>query len=204
MGEAVLAKTSLADYLELEEQATERHEYYGGEIYAMAGGTAKHATLCSRTSQIIGTAVDSKGRGCRTFSSDMKIFVEEDYAAVYPDFSAVCGTPEFYDQKQLLLLNPGLVVEVLSPSTMARDLGFKLKLYQQIPSLQEILYLWSDQILAQRHFRAGSFWAIETFHERGSEMALESLGITVKLESLYGPLAQELPWATDQEEKPTK
>jgi Uma2 family endonuclease len=204
MGVAAIAKTSLADYLELEEKAGERHEYFGGDVYAMAGGTGTHATLCSRTSQVIGGAVDAKGLGCRTYNSDMKIFIEEDYAAVYPDFSALCGAPEYYDKKELLLLNPSMVVEVLSQTTMARDLGAKLKLYQLIPSLQEILYIWSDQVLAQRHFRAGAFWATETYHAPGALIALQSLGISITLDSLYGPLTKELPWATDQEESAKK
>lgn len=201
MGDPVAAKVTLAEYLEREELATEKHEYHAGYILAMSGGTANHSALAVEAGFAINTALRSAQKSCTVYSSDLKVYLVDEHYSVYPDLTVVCGPKEFYDEKQLLLTNPTLVVEVLSPSTSAWDLGPKLKLYKSIPALREVLFIWSERIFVQRSFRETIGWGSETYDAPASTIPLPSLGIELTIESLYGTLIHELPWLHDSKRK---
>src|ERR1051326_657817 len=103
------------EYLSLEREATEKSEYLNGEIYAMAGGSPTHNAIAFNVSTAIGPQI--KGGPCRGYSSDMRIQVDETGLYTYSDGVFVCGEPRFDDVKKDNLLNPTLIVEVLSPTT---------------------------------------------------------------------------------------
>ncbi len=108
----------------------------------------------------------------------------DDY--VYPDVTAVYGEPQFLDLTRDTLLNPNLIVEVLSPSTEAYDRGRKFELYQSIPSFTEYLLLASDRVHADFYVRQpGGLWLRSSFGELGDELTLESVGCRLKLADLY-------------------
>lgn len=131
-----------AEYLAWEAEQDERHEYIRGEVYAMAGGTLAHnaATLA------IGATLRQhlKGTPCRVFVSDVKVRIEASDAHFYPDVVVTCAAQDVADPKALLLREPLLIVEVLSPSTAAFDRGGKFAHYRLLPSLQEYVLIDPD------------------------------------------------------------
>ena len=151
-------KISFAEYLELERLADTKSEYRGGEIFAMAGGTLTHAELSARMVALLGRVL---GQSCRVFTSDLKIYATAVGEGMYPDVSLLCGEPEFYDARRDVLLNPTVVVEVLSPSTREYDQSLKAGFYRTIPSLEALILLDSERVYVQRQARKASGWLLE-------------------------------------------
>ena len=129
------------EYLRLERGATEKHAYFRGEIFAMAGGSVRHSLITARAIRHLGNRL--AGRGCEVFESNLRVRIPRTTLYTYPDLSVVCGPVAFdpLDQDQETILNPTLIVEVLSPSTEAYDRGAKFENYQTIESLRGYLLL---------------------------------------------------------------
>ena len=134
----------------MEESATEKSEYYRGEIFAMAGAKADHNIITSNIMMSLGPRL--RGSSCRIFTSNLRVHVEANTLFTYPDLSIVCGKPVFYNDDEMNLTNPVVIVEVLSPSTKNYDRGDKFRLYQGLPSLQEYILVDSQAVLVE-HFR---------------------------------------------------
>lgn len=132
---ALESRVTYAKYLELEEKASEKHEYLRGVIYAMSGGTSDHGRIAA--SMIIELGIALRGRPCNVYSSDVRIRIVETDLATYPDASIVCGKLEHAADDRHGVVNPILIVEVLSDSTEAYDRGAKAAHYRRIPSLKE-------------------------------------------------------------------
>ncbi|HLX42939.1 MAG TPA: Uma2 family endonuclease [Bryobacteraceae bacterium] len=122
-------------YLEIERAAEFRNEFYNGRIYAMSGGSWTHAVVIGNFVRSLGNALDK--RPCFVTSSDMRMCVSPDGLYTYPDIMVICGEPKFLDGRTDTVVNPALVVEVLSPSTEAYDRGFKAAQYRTVGSLKE-------------------------------------------------------------------
>ncbi|WP_438022524.1 Uma2 family endonuclease [Sorangium sp. So ce233] len=121
-------KLSPGEYLELERASEVRHEYAGGEIFAMSGGAFEHSAIAANIGRLL---VNAPGeRGCMALSSDMRIKIPSADRYVYPDGSVVCGRPEFEDERRDTLLSPVLVLEVLSDSSEAYDRGDRFAHHQ--------------------------------------------------------------------------
>jgi Uma2 family endonuclease len=133
---AALHRYSYEEYLGYERASELKHEYIGGEIVAMAGGSRRHSALAANVTIALGT---TRPAGCTVFQSDLRIRILATGVATYPDVSMVCGPTEVDpgDPSGETITNPGLLVEVLSPSTEQVDRGYKWLQYQRIPSLQE-------------------------------------------------------------------
>jgi Uma2 family endonuclease len=131
-----LHRYSYEEYLAYERASELKHEYIGGEIVAMAGGSRRHSALAANVTIALGT---TRPAGCIVFQSDLRIRILASGVATYPDVSMVCGPTEVdpADPSGETITNPTLVVEVLSASTEQIDRGFKWQQYQRIPSLQE-------------------------------------------------------------------
>jgi Uma2 family endonuclease len=125
-----------AEYLALEDESSIRHEYLDGEIYAMAGGTPDHAALAAAAIRILGSSLQP---GCRVFTSDLRVRIAASGLSTYPDGAVVCGRTLRAADDQIAVVNPVLLVEVTSASTEAYDRGEKLRHYQQLASVQEVL-----------------------------------------------------------------
>ena len=166
-----------ADYLAFENDSATKHEFFNGEILAMAGARPLHNRVAGNTQVSLGGLV--RGRGCGTFNSDQRIHVPRTGLYTYPDGGVACGKWEIHDDG-MCLLNPVLLFEVLSPTTRDYDGGIKREHYQQIPALQHLLLIdqperavWHHRRLADgawemREFRAGSI----ALPELGGELAL--------------------------------
>lgn len=143
MGTAQLdPQYTLAEYLAFEEHSEIKHEYLAGHIYAMAGASPEHNQIGFNLAAIIGRQLS--GGQCRGYSSDQKIRIEAADLNTYADVTIVCGEPQ-YRPEDRLLLNPSVIIEVLSPSTEAWDRGGKWTCYQQLPSLRGYLLVSQDR-----------------------------------------------------------
>ena len=171
------------EYLAIEREAPYKSEYYNGEMFAMAGVRAPHDLIAGNVHGTFWSAFRS--RPCRAHTSDMRVrTVTRHYT--YPDTSAVCGEPQYLDERQDTLLNPSLIVEVLSPSTEAYDRGKKFELYQSIPSLREYLLLASDRVHADLYVpQATGLWLLSSAGELDDVLTMESVGCSLKLADLY-------------------
>ena len=122
-------------YLELDRASEFRHEYYNGRMYLMPGGTHPHAIVIANLSGELRNAL--RPRPCIVTASDVRVRVSREGLYTYPDIVVVCGTPRYLDGHQDTVLNPVLLIEVLSPSTEAYDRGFKFAQYRTLETLQE-------------------------------------------------------------------
>ncbi len=173
------------EYLALERDTGAKHEWCAGQVFAMAGGTPEHARLAARVSAAL--VVAAERRGCEAFSSDLKVRVVATGLATYPDGAVVCGPLERDKEDPNAVVNPLLVVEVLSQSTEAYDRGDKLWHYQQIPSLRAVLLVSQDSRrleLVQRGSE-GDTWSRTVAEEEGAVL-VESIGLSVGVAQIYG------------------
>lgn len=129
------------EYLEMETTSPFKNEYFKGEIFAMAGGTESHDVITMNLSLILGNYL--KGKKCRIYSSNMKMFVPKYAYYTYPDLSIVCGKSDFSPLTNHAISNPSIIIEVLSKSTENYDRTTKFGLYRQIPSLKEYVLVSS-------------------------------------------------------------
>lgn len=173
---------SFAEYLEIEEIARVRHEFYQGEIYAMAGGTPEHAAMAAEIMAILGRQLG--GTSCRVYSSDLRVRVLSTGLATYPDVTVICGGSERDPESPTHVTNPKLVVEVLSSSTAEYDRSQKLQHYQQIPSLDAVVLVNHEHQDIDLWTRSGSTWTCRRFGE-GDTVPLEAVGCTLPVEAVY-------------------
>lgn len=132
------------EYLELERNSAIRHEYLDGFVYAMAGESLEHSTVCFNLGTHIGMQL--KGKPCRGFSPNMKVRIDSQGLFAYPDLAIVCGDPLFHDGRHDVLINPTVIVEVLSPSTENYDRGEKFLRYSEhLVTLQDFILISQDQ-----------------------------------------------------------
>lgn len=184
VGQAVV-RTGLSEqeYLNFERSSPEKHEYADGEIFAMSGGTYEHSSI---TANIIGEARSAlAGRPCRVLESNMRVKVFATSRYVYPDASIFCGRPEFTDETRDTLVNPRLIVEVLSDSTEAYDRGDKFAGYRSIPSFQEYVLASQKQPRIEVFTRQpdGS-WTLRIYGP-GERAAFASVECTIEVDKIY-------------------
>jgi Uma2 family endonuclease len=133
------------EYLAFEREAECKHEYWHGEVFAMAGASREHNLLVSNLVHLLVGALQD--RPCEVYPSDMRVSAASAKVFTYPDVSVVCSGPNFADDAQDTLLNPVVIIEVLSDSTEAYDRGKKFEYYRTIPSLQHYLLVAQSQPL---------------------------------------------------------
>jgi Uma2 family endonuclease len=170
------------DYVRFERDAGDKHEFVAGMILAMAGGTIEHGALCAA---VLGMLRDQlRGRRCRTYDSNVRIRVAETGNAYYPDASVVCGTLDVDPSDQLSILNPSVLVEVLSPSTAAYDTTDKLVDYFKIPSLQHVVHVHHDVRRISIHTRHGAMFLLGTVGA-GEVARLPCVDIALAVNEIY-------------------
>ena len=183
MSSAAIKRYSPADYLALERASEVKHEFFDGEMFLMAGGTMEHSQVAANViGELREQLTDSP---CRVLTSDMKIKLPTGLYT-YPDASVVCDQPQYEDDRKDVLLNPLLVVEVLSPSTEAYDRGQKFRHYQTCPSLREYVLIAQDRSAVDHYLRQPSGqWLLTTFESLDATMPLPSLGVGLRLSEIY-------------------
>ncbi|HEV7668683.1 MAG TPA: Uma2 family endonuclease [Thermoanaerobaculia bacterium] len=182
---------SPVEYLTLDREAEERSEYLDGEMFAMAGGSRKHALIAANLMIDLGSQL--RNRPCETYGSDMRVWVEASGLYTYPDMSVVCGEPIFGpDGREDTLRNPILLIEVLSPSSEAYDRGKKFEHYRAIPSFREYLLVSQESPLVDRFLRQESgIWLFSTARGLDAEVELSSIGARLALAEIYAKVSFE-------------
>lgn len=170
-------------YLAMEAKADFKSEYDGGFITAMAGASPNHNTIGVNFAREI--SLQFKNRSCRVYISDMRLCVSPTGLYTYPDVMAVCGEREFLDDPVETLLNPTMIVEVLSESTESYDRGRKFGHYQRLPSLQEYVLVAQDEVRVERFTRRGDDWILSVFTSLDDTLRLASIDCEVPLREIY-------------------
>ena len=177
-------RLSVEDYLKLEEGSATRNEFVSGVIYAMAGGSADHSTVCTNLVALLHQALD--GKGCRPHGSDLRVYVEAADLGTYPDVAVYCGPMQFWKGRKDVAVNPTVIFEVLSPSTLAFDRGEKFEAYKMLPSLRSYVLVSSEQVVAEVFTRqAGDLWAPSMVHGRDAVLTLQEPAIALPLGRVY-------------------
>jgi Uma2 family endonuclease len=177
-------KYSIEEYLEMEEASQEKHEYYQGEIFAMSGPKVPHNIIAGNI--YFGLRQQLKGKSCQPFTSDQRIHVEKNTLFTYPDISVVCGEIETRNNDDWNILNPIVLIEVLSPSTKNYDRGQKFKLYRDIPSLKEYILIDSESINIEAFYiNEHGNWELVEFKSMEGILSMKSIQVSLELSAIY-------------------
>ena len=182
MTNAVVSRATYEEYRAFERASPPKHEFVAGEIFAMAGGTYDHSTIAANVLGELHAAL--RGTDCSPLTSDMRVRTGDDVGA-YPDVSVACGERRFSDETRDELLNPAVLVEVLSPSTEAYDRGEKFHHYETIASLREyVLVSTATRRVEVFTRRPEGGWLLRTF-SKGEAAEIGSLAVMLSIDALY-------------------
>jgi Uma2 family endonuclease len=175
------------EYLAIERKAEVRSEYYAGEMFAMSGASREHNIIVANLTRRLMEQMDDKP--CELYSNDMRVRIPATGLYTYPDVVVVCGEPQFEDDHVDTLLNPIVIIEVLSPSTEAYDRGRKFEHYQQIPSLVEYLLIAQEPCRVEQFVRQGAAqWLYSEAHQLEGILKLNSISCALALKDIYARL----------------
>lgn len=172
------------DYLDFERSVEPKHEFYQGQVYAMAGASEQHTLIATNIAASLN--VQLKGRDCRVYQSDLRVKVGDAGLYAYPDVTVVCGERQFIDEKNDTITNPTVLIEVLSPSTENYDRGTKFRRYRALQTFQE--YVLVDQDVAHiEHYQRqpDGGWVLRDVIGLDSVVELPSIGCTLALTDVY-------------------
>jgi Uma2 family endonuclease len=179
-----IPRLSEAEYLEIERRAEIKSEYLGGEMFAMSGGTPLHSQIAGNLIRELGTKL--LAGPCIVYTSDLRVKVEAFGLYTYPDVTVACGDPQLEDDQRDTLLNPTVIVEILSDSREAYDRGKKFEMYRQIPLLREYLLVSQQKAHIEQFIRQPSGeWLFRESAGMDAGLNLPSLGITIALASVF-------------------
>lgn len=178
------------EYLIIERQAAYKSEYFAGEMFAMAGASKRHNLLVSNLIRILGNQLLESD--CNVYPSDMRIKIPRVNQYTYADVVIACGHEQFDDEEEDTLLNPVVILELLSDSTEAYDRGQKFAYYQILPSLQEYLLISQHQCQIEHYVRNSErFWTYAEYHDAEKSVALQSIKVELQLKDVYARLPLE-------------
>jgi len=177
------------EYLAFEREAEDKHEFIDGEIVAMAGASREHNLIGTNTTIILG--VQLRGKGCEIYANDMRVRMKKGRYG-YPDIVVVCEKPNFADDEFDVLLNPLIVVEVLSKTTRFRDKTEKLKTYQKMESIRGILLIEQTEPRIEHYIKqTPNQWLLRIYEYLGETIVLESLGCELPVAEIYAQIEFE-------------
>lgn len=172
------------EYLEAERAADYKSEYYDGHIYAMSGASLTHNRI--QINLIVALNDPANDCNCEVLPSEMRVTTPSQDSYMYPDMIIVCGEPQLQDDHFDTLINPSIIIEILSPSTRGIDKGRKFFFYQEIPSLKEYIMIDSKKrhIIASRR-QSNDHWSVENLHADATELAIHTIGFSITLQKIY-------------------
>lgn len=173
------------EYLRLENKAFEKSEFFQGKIIMMAGASLNHNFINDNVVGLIHPFL--KGKSCKSCSSDQRIHIPSNSLYTYPDIMIVCGPQKYAEHDRNTIVNPSVIVEILSPSTMDYDRGRKFRLYRDIESLQEFVLIDSMSIAAEVFRRnADSQWTLaDDAFSLTDSITIQTIGATLQMVDLY-------------------
>ncbi len=176
-----------AEYLEIERKAEYKSEYFNGEMFAMAGASRPHNRIATTISRVLDTQLLE--RDCNVYGSDMRVKIKKINKYTYPDVVITCGKELFEDDKVDILLNPIVIVEILSDSTEAYDRGRKFQHYQFIESLAEYILIAQDAVRLEQYVRQNDrTWLYSEYQNLSDIVKLESVGCELALREVYAKM----------------
>jgi Uma2 family endonuclease len=172
------------EYLAVERESDTKSEYYDGVVYAMTGARINHIRIV--TNLTVELATQLRGRRCDVLSNEMKVRLQNSRKFFYPDVTVVCGEPLFHDEREDIILNPLLVIEVLSKSTEAFDRGAKFQAYQTLDSLKEYVLVAQDKPIIEQYVRqSDGKWTYTALVGLENSLTLPSVECTLNLSAVY-------------------
>lgn len=171
------------EYLTLERASSTRSEYVNGRINAMTGASENHNQIAGNIYTQLRLLL--RGKPCRAYMSEMRVKVSPTGLYTYPDVVAVCGERHREDSHFDTLLNPSLIVEVLSDSTEKYDRGEKFAHYRRLESLGEYVLVAQNRVLVERYVRQGDLWVFSDISDPDGSLALNSVGCTIQMRDVY-------------------
>lgn len=179
-----MARISPEEYLAQERQAETKSEYLNGEVFAMTGASRRHNLIVSNL--VVALHGQTRARGCEVYANDMRVWIPEADCYLYPDVVVACGEPRFEDSEFDTLLNPVLLVEVLSRTTQRYDRWDKFAAYRTLPSLGEYLLIAQDQPHVEQFLRQedGRWLLVETGDPEAT-IELPSVRASLRLADVY-------------------
>ena len=173
------------EYLAMERKSLEKHEYFNGEIFQMAGASEEHNTIAMNIAGSLHQQL--KKRPCKVYQSDMRVYIPKTGLYTYPDISVVCKKPKLLDDGGLdTLTNPVLIVEILSPSTADYDKGTKFDNYRSLDSFEEYVLVWQDKKrIAHYKKQEDGSWLLRDFIGKDAEIVLSSINCSLSAEDVY-------------------
>ena len=181
---------SREEYLRLERQADYKSEYHKGQVFAMAGASRNHNRIVTNVSTSLD--IQLKSRNCNNYSNDMRVSIQKEERYLYPDIVVTCGEEEFEDNNKDILLNPVIIIEILSPTTEAYDRGSKFLYYQTIDSLREYVLIsqYPKRLEIYRKQMDGA-WLYRPLNQMPAKLDLESIDCILASEDIYSKVDME-------------
>jgi Uma2 family endonuclease len=171
-------------YLEHDRNSEFKNEYLYGEIFCMAGGKPRHARIAANAIRQLGNRLADGP--CGVFTSDLRVCLNKNTGYVYPDVTVVCGPLNYVDDREDTITNPKITVEVLSPSTRNRDLGEKARLYWEVSSLSDLIFIEQDKIGIEHWQRTSdNDWKRTVVREPEGALKIESLNCEIPVREIY-------------------
>jgi Uma2 family endonuclease len=175
---------TIEEYLEMEKASLEKHEYYKGEIFAMAGAGPRHNVIFSNVFGDL--AYRLKGHPCRPYGSDMRIHIPENSLFTYPDISIVCGELVVANEDEDTAVKPTVIIEILSKSTRDYDRGGKFMLYRAIPTLKEYILIDSEAVHVEHwSINKDNLWQLQEYKQAIDVCKIQTVGLELELPEMY-------------------
>lgn len=184
MSSQTKVKLTVEEYLALERSTQDRSEYFKGEVFAMGGASERHNLIVGNVFASLHSQL--RARECKVYSTEMRVKVSSTGLYTYPDIVALCGDARFDDEQRDTLVNPTLIIEVLSKSTEGYDRGEKFAQYRRIESLAEYLLVAQDRIRVEHYLRQPSDqWLMSEADKPQDTIELVSVGCVPTLTEVY-------------------
>lgn len=184
---------TVAEFFDFEEASVEKHEFYQGQVFAMAGGTLRHSRI--KVNVVRELSQRLRGKPCKPFDADLRIRIPRSGLITYPDASVVCGPPKTDDRDRHAINNPTVIIEVTSEHTEHYDRGAKFRFYQGLDSLREYVLISQDEAVVEvfRKDEKGR-WIHHAFVGLDAAVTLKAIKTDIPLAAIYEDV--ELPPAT--------
>ena len=177
-------KYSIEEYLQMEEASDEKHEYYQGDIFAMAGAKVPHNIISVNLIKLLGQKL--KGKSCEPFNSDQRIYIPQNSLFTYPDISIICGEIVTLNNDDWNIINPVVIIEVLSKATKNYDRGDKFKLYRDIATLKEYILIDSETISIEAfRINDGGHWELEEYKKADNILLIKCIQVSIPVTEIY-------------------
>jgi Uma2 family endonuclease len=176
---------SFDDYLRAERECVDaRHEYFNGDVFAMTGASWEHNLITANLSGELHARL--KARPCFVLSNDMRVRVESANVGTYPDVAVLCNEPRFYDDRRDTIVNPTLLIEVLSRSTEGHDRGGKFAAYRQLPSLRQYVLVAQDRVGVDLLTREpDQRWVLTAYDTLDQTLVLDAIDCAIPMAEIY-------------------